>query len=508
MKNAWLSFQEYFERLRKDPKRWGKPFAALLGGFEAQLALGLGAIGGKDSMSGSFEDIDVPPTLISFVASATKADNVISPEFKRNDTSLYLIQPEKDENGLYNKESLVKTFKNVQKAIEDKRILSAYAVGVGGIAEAVTKMAFGNKIGAKLVNTLSQDELFEKKYGAFVVETDGVLRFGKKIGVTTKDYNIYVHGNILSIEKLEKLWAETLEPVYPTTGGEENKIYENLSYKAEKVLSPLVKAPQPSVLIPVFPGTNCEYDTARAFEKYGAKTEIFVVRNRTPEEVQESAKRLARAIKNSHIVALPGGFSGGDEPDGSAKFIVSLLRNPRVAKEIRALLGKRDGLMCGICNGFQALVKLGLVPYGKIVEPNENNPTLTFNTIGRHQSRLVHTRIASNKSPWLMHTNVGDIHTIAISHGEGRFIVNEKELKKLIKNGQIATQYVDLNGNATSDILFNPNNSVMAIEGITSPDGRVFGKMGHTERNGLHLYKNVPDTQEQLIFKGAVDYYK
>ena len=508
MKNAWLSFQEYFERLRKDPKRWGKPFAALLGGFEAQLALGLGAIGGKDSMSGSFEDIDVPPTLISFVASATKADNVISPEFKRNDTNLYLIQPEKDENGLYNKESLVKTFKNVQKAIEDKRIISAYAVGVGGIAEAVTKMAFGNKIGAKIQSTVSQEELFEKKYGAFVVETEGVLRFGKKIGVTTKDYKIYAHGHILSVEKLEKLWAETLEPVYPTTGGEENKNYENISYKAETVLSPLVKVPQPSVLIPVFPGTNCEYDTARAFEKYGAKTEIFVVRNRTPEEVQDSAKRLARAIKNSHIVALPGGFSGGDEPDGSAKFIVSLLRNPRVAKEIRALLGKRDGLMCGICNGFQALVKLGLVPYGKIVEPNENNPTLTFNKIGRHQSRLVHTRIASNKSPWLMHTNVGDIHTIAISHGEGRFIVNDKELKKLIKNGQIATQYVDLNGNATSDILFNPNDSVMAIEGITSPDGRVFGKMGHTERNGLHLYKNVPDTQEQLIFKGAVDYYK
>ena len=331
------------------------------------------------------------------------------------------------------------------------------------------------------------------------------MRIGKKVGVTTNDYNIYARGNILDISHLEKLWSETLEEVYPTDTKEEIETFTNISFDQKSTLSPLVKTPSPKVLIPVFPGTNCEYDTARAFEKYGANTEILVIRNRMPEEVEESAKRLAKAIKNSHIVALPGGFSGGDEPDGSAKFIVSLLRNPRVAREIKNLLNKRDGLMCGICNGFQALVKLGLVPYGKITEPNENSPTLTFNKISRHQSRLVHTRIASNKSPWLMHTNVGDIHTIAISHGEGRFILPEKELKKLIKNGQIATQYVDLNGNATSDLLFNPNGSTMAIEGITSPDGRVFGKMGHTERFGPMLYKNVPEVKEQLIFKGAVD---
>lgn len=506
-KNAWLSFQEYFERLKKEPVRWGKPFAALLGAFEAQLALGIGAIGGKDSMSGSFEDIDVPPTLISFVASAAKAENIISPEFKKTNTNIYLIQPEMGENGLYNEESLVKTFKNVQKAIEDKRIISAYAVAQGGIAEAVTKMSFGNKIGVKLDKCMTVNELFDKKYGAFVVETEGVIRFGKKIGITTGDYNIYAQGSILSIEKLEQMWSETLEPVYKTTA-QESKNYENIAYKCESRVSPVVKVPQPKVLIPVFPGTNCEYDTARAFEKYGANSEIFVVRNRSPFEVQDSAKRLARAIKNSQIVALPGGFSGGDEPDGSAKFIVSLFRNPCVARELKSLLNKRDGLMCGICNGFQALVKLGLVPYGKITEPNENAPTLTFNKIGRHQSRLVHTRIASNKSPWLMHTNVGDVHTIAISHGEGRFIINDKELKKLIKNGQIATQYVDFEERATSDILFNPNGSDMAIEGITSPDGRIFGKMGHTERMGEYLYKNVPDVKEQLIFKGAVDYYK
>ncbi len=509
LKNAYFSFQEYFEKLRKEPQRWGKPFAALLGALEAQLALKIGAIGGKDSMSGSFEDIDVPPTLISFVAGAAKADNIISPEFKKSGTNLYLIEPEKDENGLYNEESLLKCFKNVQKAIEGKRIISAYAVGFGGIAEAVTKMSFGNMIGVKLDKSLSKEQLFEKRYGAIVVECDGILRFGKKIGVTTADYNIYACGEILEIAHLEKLWNETLEPVYPTKAKEELKECKNISFElTEDRPSPLVKVPQPKVLIPVFPGTNCEYDTARAFEKYGAQAEILVIRNRSAEEVQDSAKRLARAIKNSHMVALPGGFSGGDEPDGSAKFIVSLLRNPRVAREIKALLNKRDGLMCGICNGFQALVKLGLVPFGKIVEPKESNPTLTFNEIGRHQSRLVLTRVASNKSPWLMHHKVGDIHQIAISHGEGRFIIEESLLKKLIKNGQIATQYVDMNGNATDDILFNPNGSVMAIEGITSPDGRVFGKMGHTERSGKYLYKNVPFEDEQLIFKGAVDYYK
>ena len=507
LKKSWLSFQEYFERLRTAPERWGKPFAALLGGLEAQLALGLGAIGGKDSMSGSFEDIDVPPTLISFVASVTDAGNVISPEFKEAGNSLYLIEPVKDENGLYNPEGLMDIYKKVQKAIANKRIISAYALGYGGIAEAVTKMAFGNQIGASLKD-ISTSELFQKKYGAFVVECSGRIGFGKKIGQTKARYNIHVEGEKLNLETLEALWAGKLEPVYKTTLGERVKKYEPINYPCSTRISPAVKTAEPRVLIPVFPGTNCEYDTARAFELEGAKAEILVIKNLTPQHVEESARRLAKAIAKSNIIALPGGFSGGDEPDGSAKFIVSLLRNPLVAEEITKLLEQNDGLMCGICNGFQALVKLGLVPFGKICPPDKNNPTLTYNAIGRHQSRLVHTRVASNKSPWLMHCKPGDIHTVAISHGEGRFIANKHLLDDMMKNGQIATQYVDLDGNPTSDLLYNPNNSVLAIESATSLDGRVFGKMAHSERYGKHLYKNVPDTAPQPIFKGAVDYFK
>lgn len=507
LKKAWLSFQEYFERLRTAPERWGKPFAALLGGLEAQLALGLGAIGGKDSMSGSFETIDVPPTLISFVASVADAKTVISPEFKQAGNSLYLIEPVKDANGLYNPESLLDIYKKVQKAIAGKRIISAYAIGFGGIAEAVTKMAFGNKVGVSLKD-ISADELFQKKYGAFVVECSGRIGFGRKIGQTKARYNAYFEGESLSLDTLEALWSGTLEPVYKTTLGERVKKYEPITSSFKSWPSPAVKTAEPRVLIPVFPGTNCEYDTARAFELQGAKAEILVVKNLTPQNVEESAKRLAKAISKSNIVALPGGFSGGDEPDGSAKFIVSLLRNPLVAEEITKLLEQNDGLMLGICNGFQALVKLGLVPYGRIVAPDKNNPTLTYNAIGRHQSRLVHTRVASNKSPWLMHCKPGDIHTVAISHGEGRFIANKQILEQMLENGQVATQYVDLDGVPTSDLLFNPNNSVLAIESATSPDGRVFGKMAHSERIGPNLYKNVPGVQAQPIFKGAVDYFK
>ncbi|MEG1782362.1 MAG: phosphoribosylformylglycinamidine synthase subunit PurQ, partial [Oscillospiraceae bacterium] len=331
---------------------------------------------------------------------------------------------------------------------------------------------------------------------------------GKKIGVTMDEYRIKVQRHVLKLETLQKAWDKTLEPIYKTTTGAAVKTYPNLEYKIRENISPLIKTPQPKVLIPVFPGTNCEYDTARAFEENGGKAEILVIRNRRPQDVLDSAYRLSKAIKDSQIIALPGGFSGGDEPDGSAKFIVSLLRNPQVAKEIEALLNNRDGLMCGICNGFQALVKLGLVPYGHITQPDENAPTLTFNSIGRHQSKLVHTRVASVKSPWLMHHQVGDINTIAVSHGEGRFIAPQEVINQLIANGQIATQYVDLSANATDDVRFNPNNSAMAIEGITSPDGRVFGKMCHSERTTKYTYKNVPDITIQKIFKGAVDYFK
>ena len=460
-------------------------------------------------MSGSFEDIDVPPSLISFAAGYANADNVISPEFKKAGSNIYLIQPQMGDNGLYNAESLVKTYRSVQKAIKEKRIVSAWAVGTGGIAEAVTKMSFGNEIGVKLDAKLAKEDLFDKKYGAFVVETDGLLRFGKKIGVTIDDYTVIYNRRHIKLNRLEKLNSEKLEPVYRTqSNATSKKAVENISYSFDgKRVSPAVKVAQPRVLIPVFPGTNCEYDTARAYERFGAKAEIFVVRNRRPQDVLESAKELSKAISNSNIISLPGGFSGGDEPDGSAKFIVSLFRNPMVSDAVNELLSNRDGLICGICNGFQALVKLGLVPYGKIVAPSADIPTLTFNDIARHQSRLLHARVCSNKSPWLMHYNVGDIKTSPISCGEGKFIASDEVIKQLIANGQVATQYVDLSGNATMDIQYNSSGANYAIESITSPDGRVFGKMCHDERYQENVYKNVAGNKSQLIFKGAVDYF-
>ncbi len=507
LKNMWYSFQEYFGRLGTDKIRWGKPFAALLGALQAQLDLGIGAIGGKDSMSGSFEDIDVPPTLISFAAGIADAKNIISPEFKSSNHYLYMLTAEKGDDGLYKAESLVSLFNKVTKLIKDKKVVSAWAIGFGGVAEGIAKMAFGNKIGVKIEPTITAEDMFSKNYGGFIVESEIPLRTGKKIGVTIPEYKFKIWRRVIKVENIEKAYNKTLEPIYPTTTLEKHTIYENISYTTRNKISPAIKVAQPKVLIPVFPGTNCEYDTARAFEENGAKAEILVVRNANPQQVMDSARRLAKEIKTSQIIALPGGFSGGDEPDGSAKFIVSLLRNPEVAREIENLLHGRDGLMCGICNGFQALIKLGLVPFGHITEPSADAPTLTFNSIGRHQSRLVHTRVASVKSPWLMYHNVGDINTVAISHGEGRFIANDDMLKQLIENGQVATQYVNLLGDATNDIDFCPNNSVMAIEGITSPDGRVFGKMGHSERTTKYTFKNVPDVEKQLIFKGAVDYF-
>ncbi len=509
LKNMWYSFQEYFEKLGKEKSRWGKPFAALLGAFEAQLALGIGAIGGKDSMSGSFENIDVPPTLISFAAGVADAENIISPEFKSAGHYLYFLAPEKDENGLYKADSLVDVFNKVTKLIKDKKVVSAWATGFGGVAEGLAKMAFGNRIGVKVEPTMTAQDLFGKCYGGFILETEKPMRTGKKIGVTIPEYKLKVWRRVIRLEKLEKAYNGTLDGIYPTkASGQSDVKYENISYTERNKISPAIKVAQPKVLIPVFPGTNCEYDTARAFEENGAKAEILVIRNNRPQDVMDSAKRLAQAIKTSQIIALPGGFSGGDEPDGSAKFIVSLLRNPEVANEIEELLHNRDGLMCGICNGFQALIKIGLVPYGKIIDTDENCPTLSFNTIGRHQSKLVRTRIASNKSPWLANTNVGDVYTVAISHGEGRFIASDDLVKQLVANGQVATQYVDLDGNATSDIRYNPNDSTFAIEGITSPDGRVFGKMGHSERIGNGLYKNVLGEFDMKMFESAVKYFK
>ena len=505
---CWLTFQEYFERTQNDPERWGKPFAALLGAYKAQCELGCAAIGGKDSMSGTFEEIDVPPTLVSFAVSVANAKNIISDEFKKAGSKVALIAPEYDGNKLVNFDSLKSVFKKVEKLIAEGKVLSCWAVSFGGVSEAVAKMAFGNKIGFKFTEKLTAAELFRPCYGAFVIElADGAETDMKIIGETTAEYKID-NGYVIDGEHLEKLWEEKLEPVFPTQVKKPDYEPKTYSYEAKERKSPAIKVAKPRVLIPVFPGTNCEYDTARAFEKAGAEADIFVIQNLSGEMIEASVKAMEEKIKQAQIVMLPGGFSGGDEPDGSGKFIVSFLRNPRLTDAIHDLLKNRDGLMLGICNGFQALIKLGLVPYGEITPMKNDSPTLTFNTIARHQSKMVNTRIASNKSPWLASCNVGDIHNVAISHGEGRFVATAEEIAAMAANGQIATQYVDFEGKPTLDIQCNPNTSIDAIEGITSPDGRVFGKMGHSERKGCCVCKNVPGEKDQQIFENGVKYFK
>ena len=505
---CWLTFQEYFERTQNDPERWGKPFAALLGAYKAQCELGCAAIGGKDSMSGTFEEIDVPPTLVSFAVSVANAKNIISDEFKKAGSKVALIAPEYDGNKLVNFDSLKSVFKKVEKLIAEGKVLSCWAVSFGGVSEAVAKMAFGNKIGFKFTEKLTAAELFRPCYGAFVIElADGAETDMKIIGETTAEYKID-NGYVIDGEHLEKLWEEKLEPVFPTQVKKPDYEPKTYSYEAKERKSPAIKVAKPRVLIPVFPGTNCEYDTARAFEKAGAEADIFVIQNLSGEMIEASVKAMEEKIKQAQIVMLPGGFSGGDEPDGSGKFIVSFLRNPRLTDAIHDLLKNRDGLMLGICNGFQALIKLGLVPYGEITPMKNDSPTLTFNTIARHQSKMVNTRIASNKSPWLASCNVGDIHNVAISHGEGRFVATAEEIATMAANGQIATQYVDFDGKPTLDIQCNPNTSIDAIEGITSPDGRVFGKMGHSERKGCCVCKNVPGEKDQQIFENGVKYFK
>ena len=515
--NCWLTFQEYFERTQNDPSRWGKPFAALLGAYKAQLELGCGSIGGKDSMSGTFEEIDVPPTLVSFAVSTAKTDNIVSNEFKNDNATVIYIRPDYDKDNLVDFDSLKKVFGIVEGLISEGKVAACWSVAYGGISEAIAKMAFGNKIGFRFTEDCTPKELFRACYGSFVIElkkgvnTENIgLPEGsyKMLGVTTKEYKIVTGKYTLDVAKLEKLWAEKLEPVFPATVKTSDVKPVKYSYEAKERKAPAIKVARPKVLIPVFPGTNCEYDTARAFEKAGADADIFVIRNLNENMISDSVEIMEQKIKQSQIVMLPGGFSGGDEPDGSGKFIVSFLRNPRLTDAIHDLLKNRDGLMLGICNGFQALIKLGLVPYGEIVDMRNDSPTLTFNTIHRHQSKMVNTRIASNKSPWLASCNVGDIHSIAISHGEGRFVATARELELLAKNGQIATQYVDFDGEPTLDIHCNPNTSIDAIEGITSPDGRVLGKMGHSERKGSGVCINVPGEKDQQIFENGVKYFK
>ncbi len=505
--HAWMSFQEYFGRATA-PNKWGKPFSALLGALTAQKELGVAAIGGKDSSSGTFDDIDVPPTLIAFTVSSTKTDRVVSDEWKAAGHNLYLLTPT-FENDLPVWDNIRHVFDTMETLIADGVVSSAWALGRFGIAEGLLKASLGNAIGFKLDANFPQENLFQDMTGGFLFETDRELEGVQLVGTTTASYTFDFGTETVDLAKLQETYESKLQDVFPYLEEKEAKTYEPITYTAEAPMHASYTCEKPHVLIPVFPGTNCEWDTAKAFEREGAETEIFVIRNRTSQEITDSVAKFAQAIDRSQIVAIPGGFSGGDEPEGSAKFITAFFRNPDVKAAVTRLLDEREGLMLGICNGFQALVKLGLVPYGKIIDTDEHCPTLTFNTIGRHQSMLVDTRMASNKSPWLRYVKPGEVQTVAISHGEGRFVIEPELFETLKQNGQIASQYCDLEGNPTSDIRFNPNNSYQAIEGITSPDGRVLGKMGHSERNGDGLYANIPDFKsQQILFKGAVDYFR
>ena len=500
-KAAYFSFQEFFEKLRNEPLRWGKPFSALLGALDAQLELNAAAIGGKDSMSGSFLDKDVPPTLISFAIAPLKADKVISTEFKKAGNPVYLIaSPDQTANGLKGAWEIF----NMLNA--DEKVASAWAIE-NGAGEAVMKMSFGNRIGFKSNGALA-GFWHQPFYGFIIAElTEDVDILGYiKIGETTDASVIDLDGDSAEIEELFNINEAVLADVYPTSAPASGNL-EMFSFEAKERPSPIINTSRPKVLIPVFPGTNCEYDSARAVMNAGADAEIAVIRNLTADDVARSIEEIARKISESQMIFIPGGFSGGDEPDGSAKFITAFFRNPAIKEQVAELLDKRDGLMLGICNGFQALIKLGLVPFGKIIDTDENCPTLSYNVIGRHQSKLVRTRICSNASPWLAATKPGEIYTVPISHGEGRFLASEELVKKLAENGQIATQYVDLNGQVSFNGEFNPNGSIYAIEGITSPDGRVLGKMGHSERVGKNLYKNVIGNYDMKLFESAVAYF-
>ncbi len=505
--DVYLTFQEYFEHPGKDGKRWGKPLAALLGAFKAQLELGIGAIGGKDSMSGTFEDLDVPPTLVSFAVTTEKVGDIVSPEFKAAGHKVYILRPEFDDNGLPKTDSLIALYNKVTAILREGRAVSAYTPGMGGIAEAIMKMSFGNGVGFKYSDIATVSELFGYDYASFILEATCDLD-GELLGETTSDGAITLGGESICLDELLNAYENKLESVYSCNIKNSGTKFENFDFSVKEHKSAAVKTAKPKVLIPAFPGTNCEYDSAKAVADAGAQPEILVINNLSAEGITRSVDSFADKLRTAQMIFIPGGFSGGDEPDGSGKFITAFFRNAAVKEGVTELLENRDGLMCGICNGFQALIKLGLVPYGKIIDTDESCPTLTFNTISRHQSRIVRTRIASNKSPWLSLMNVGDIVNVPISHGEGRFLCSEELIRKLAANGQIATQYVDLEGSATGDIRFNPNDSAYAIEGITSPDGRVFGKMGHSERVGAGLYRNVPGNYNIRMFEAAVKYFK
>lgn len=508
--DVYLSFQEYFEKLGKDPEKWGQPFAALLGALDAQMGLEIGSIGGKDSMSGTFEDIHVPPTLVSFAVTTEKTDSIISPEFKKADSSVYLFKAETDKKGLLTGQALKKLYGKITGLSRSGKVLACYTPGIGGVAEAILKMAMGNEIGFRYGEALTAKEIFGYNYGTFVVESTDDLSAdgGLLIGRTCDDKIIACGETVLLLNDLCGIYEDKLESVYHCNIETDGQTPANISFDSSKEFGASVKIARPKALIPVFPGTNCEYDTAKAFDGAGAEPEIFVLNNLTAADVASSIETFAAKVRESQMIFIPGGFSGGDEPDGSGKLITAFFRNQEIKEAVTELLEQRDGLMAGICNGFQALIKLGLVPFGKIMDTDASFPTLTYNKIARHQSKLVRIRIASNNSPWLAATEVGDIYTVPVSHGEGRFMASPELLKEMAADGRIITQYVDMAGNATSDIQFNPNGSDWAVEGIVSPDGRVLGKMGHSERIGAGLYKNVPGRFDMKMFESAVKYFK
>ncbi|MBQ4377035.1 MAG: phosphoribosylformylglycinamidine synthase [Bacteroidales bacterium] len=506
-----LTFQEYFKKLGTDPRRWGQPFTALLGAYSAQMGLRLPAIGGKDSMSGTFNQIDVPPTLVSFAVGVSDLQHVVTPELKEAGHTLVMLDIKRDANGMPDYNDVLSQYDALRKAIEDEKVFSAYCVGFGGIIEAVSKMAFGNRIGVALDGTLTLQQLTERAYGNIIVEVSDAdkLFFRNSVIGFTHDKPTFNYGHtVVTIDEAYEAWSKRLEGVFPTVSGHAST--EPVREDTFKCESPYIckhKVARPQVFIPVFPGTNCEYDTAKAFERAGADARILVFRNQNASQIRQSVDAFTAAIEQSQIVMLPGGFSAGDEPEGSAKFITSVFRNHKISDAVMRLLRERDGLMLGICNGFQALVKLGLVPYGEIRPQSADSPTLTMNTIGRHQSMMANTRVVSNLSPWLRQAKVGEVYTVPISHGEGRFVAPKEWLDRLFANGQVATQYVDLDGRPTMQEPYNMNGSYMAIEGITSPDGRILGKMAHSERRNEHTALNIVGNQDQRIFESGVEYF-
>lgn len=511
-KKIRLSMQEYFEKLENDPSKWGKPFSALLGAYYAQSQLGIAAIGGKDSMSGTFKDISVPPTIIAFGVTTDITENIISPEFKKKDSKVYLVEIEKDQNDIPDFDNMKVAYDTIKDLVDKKQIISAKTVSKGGIAAAMSKMSFGNKIGFEFAQNIDIDKLFEKNIGSIVIEvecekSDSLLSGFKNLGRTISAPTIIINNETVDIDKMIEKWQQPLLSIYPIKQDIEGTIetlynpVKSKIYKGEKIGAP-------RVFIPIFTGTNCEYDSLRAFEKAGAIVQTSVFRNQSSNDIQESLKAFAKEISRSQILMIPGGFSAGDEPDGSGKFIATVFRNPYITEAVMDLLNNRDGLILGVCNGFQALIKLGLLPYGEIKPLGKHDPTLTFNKIGRHISQLTTTKVVSNLSPWLNKAKVGDIYSIPMSHGEGRFVAEEKVLEELISNGQIATQYVDLNGNATYNGFYNPNGSLFAVEGLTSPDGRILGKMGHSERIADDIYRNIPGEKNQNIFISGVGYFR